>query len=150
MDSLSLIVGGTVFALSAIIIDVLFLNVVILSLAGLACFIGSLLVWLGVVPSTLFSVLVVDAAAWVCFTALLWRWGYLLNGKSRGEEVITDRQSYLVLSHDLKAGEVIHGRFSGVDWDIILDNTSLIPFIPAGSKVEITNSEVGLLTVKAC
>lgn len=140
----SLAVGGVIIALVAVFIDVLFLNAMLPTLAGVACLVGSILVGTGVIPNNLLSVIVADAIMWTLLILALWKWGGLFSDKPE-EEVC---HGYLVLNDDLSADKRGRGRFSGVDWDLILDPSATENFVKAGTKMVITKSEVGLLTVK--
>ncbi|MGR5367105.1 hypothetical protein [Photobacterium damselae] len=138
------IIGSIIFALLSIFIDVLLLNSMLLTLAGLVSIVGVGLVSYGLISNDLPTLIITDSILWVLLVLVLWGVGVLFQNKPKVENCF----GYVVLDSDLSCEGKGHVRFSGVDWDVVLDPTSGENLVKAGTKMVITKNEVGLLTVK--
>lgn len=139
-----LVLVSVIISIALIFCDIVIFNVVVPTVIGVATLIGASLMAMGWIPATLTSLMTTDITMLSGFTVLMWKYGYLFDNK----HLPVVCQGYLVLTSDLQKGATVKGMFSGVEWDLILEDDAECTVAKAGTKMVIIKSEVGLLTVR--
>lgn len=138
----SLLVGAGLILL-AIEVGVLGFSVFILFFIGVACLITGVLMWLTLVPATLWSACVCVAILTVLLALLLWEPLKRLQNSTKATEVKGDLIGQrLTLQSPVSPTTPTRQRYSGVEWLVHCDSA-----LPAGAEVEIVKVEVGSLKV---
>jgi membrane protein implicated in regulation of membrane protease activity len=131
-------------ALLAIEVGILGFSVFILFFLGLASIATGLLMMIGLIQQTLISAFGGVAVLGPVFAVALWKPLRNMQNSGSPAEVKGDFIGYhFVLAGSCGPNDYSDHRMSGVDWKIRSETP-----LPAGTEVEVTRAEVGLLTVK--
>ncbi|GGD59468.1 NfeD family protein [Lacimicrobium alkaliphilum] len=138
----TLIVVG--LALLAIEILVLGFSTFVLFFVGLAALVTGGLMYISLVPATLFGAIGSMAVLTALLAAILWQPMKRIQAKTEPEQVTSDLIGYrFYLPEALLPGESITYRYSGINWNV----RSNAPII-AKQEVEVTKVSVGELEVR--
>ncbi|HWK55153.1 MAG TPA: NfeD family protein [Hyphomicrobiales bacterium] len=138
----SLLIGGGL-ALLAIEVGVLGFSVFILFFIGLACLLTGVMMWLTLIPATLWAACVSIAILTLLLAVLLWTPLKRLQNSVKTTEVKGDLiGQHLILDTAVSPTTPGRQRYSGVEWQLHCDCA-----LPAGAEVEIVKVEVGVLKV---
>lgn len=139
----SLITLGIVLLIIEVV--VMGFSTFILTFVGLSAIISGALIYFGVLPETLFSILISNAVLSSLLAALLWKPLKQFQNNESKQTVKNDLIGIeFVVTADIDANTPSQHRLSGVDWQV----KSLEP-ISAGSSVVVEKADVGVLWVKA-
>lgn len=136
------------FGILLLIIEVLILgfSTFFLFFAGLAAIATALSIWLGVIPESLLTSLIVFSVLTTIFAVALYKPMKKIQTKVEPQKAKSDLVGHqFVLSDDINTDEnkPVHYQFSGVEWR--LRSTSSLS---KGTTVEIYQIEVGVLWVR--
>lgn len=131
-------------AMLAIEVGVLGFSIMILFFIGLGCLATGLLMLVGVVPQTLAGALLGSGLLTLLAAVGLWKPLQRLQNTPASKPVTSDLiGSEFVLESDVSPNAPGQVKFSGITWRVIADSA-----IARGTKVEVTGTAVGELTVK--
>lgn len=131
-------------AMLAIEVGVLGFSIMILFFIGLGCLATGLLMLVGFVPQTLAGALLGSGLLTLLAAVGLWKPLQRLQNTPASKPVTSDLiGSEFVLESDVSPDAPGQVKFSGIAWKVIADSA-----IPRGTKVEVTGTAVGELTVK--
>lgn len=136
-----------VVGILALIIEVAILgfSTFILLFFGLATFLTGLAVLIGIIPDTYTAALLTDALLTAILSLTLWKPLKRMQNIQDDKQVTSDFDGLrFYLEADLSPGTTVKHRYSGIDWSVKSNSD-----INAGTEVEVTKAEVGILWVKA-
>ncbi|WP_219703954.1 NfeD family protein [Marinomonas lutimaris] len=139
----SLFIVGLI--LLVIEVAVLGFSTFVLFFVGLAAMATGALVYVGVLPNSLLSASLSTGVMTILATLILWKPLKRMQSKvstKKTKSEFSDHQFYLKESVSPTQSPKYH--YSGVEWSLVSDE-----FIEAGTKVEVTEAEVGKLHIKA-
>ncbi|WP_088332727.1 NfeD family protein [Lacimicrobium sp. SS2-24] len=139
----TLIVIGLI--LLAVEILVLGFSTFVLFFVGLAALITGGLMYISLVPATLFGAIGSLAVLTAMLAAVLWRPMKKIQAKTEPKEVTSDLIGYrFYLPQALNPGDSLTYRYSGVNWTVRTREPLM-----AKQEVEVTKVSVGELEVRA-
>lgn len=116
----------------------------ILFFIGLSLIITGSAMWLELLPDTMTSILLSNAIVSFLLSLLLWSPLKKMQESSDKKEVKSDFDGIrFVIEEEVSLTSKVKHSHSGIDWLVKSRET-----IPAGSEVEVTKAEVGVLWVK--
>ena len=139
----SLFIVGLI--LLVIEVAVLGFSTFVLFFVGLAAMATGALVYVGVLPNSLLSASLSTGVMTILATLILWKPLKRMQSKvstKKTKSEFTDHQFYLKESVSPTQSPKYH--YSGVEWSLVSEEP-----IEAGTKVEVTEAEVGKLHIKA-
>jgi inner membrane protein len=117
----------------------------VLFFVGLAAMATGALVYVGILPNSLLSALLSTGVMTILAALVLWKPLKRMQSKvstKKAKSEFTDHQFFLKESVSPTQSPKYH--YSGVEWSLVSDE-----LIEAGTKVEVTEAEVGKLHIKA-
>ena len=132
--------------LSLLAIEVLVLgfSIFIIFFFGLGSLLTGILIYTGILPETIVSALLGVAVLSSLSALLLWKQLKKLQNNGDSGKVKRSFIEYsFVLESDISSHSMGSHRYSGIEWDVKSEEE-----ISAGTEVEVTLAEVGVLTVK--
>jgi len=130
-------------ALLAIEVAVLGFSVVILFFIGLGCLLTGVLMFVGILPETLSSLLLSVAILTIASAAGLWKPLKKMQDNVEPTDVKSDLIGHsFFLDSDISHTNPGTHHFSGIKWKL-----KSVEEITAGTEVEVVKTEVGALTV---
>ncbi|WP_369921209.1 NfeD family protein [Marinomonas polaris] len=139
----SLFIVGLI--LLVIEVAVLGFSTFVLFFVGLAAMATGALVYVGVLPNSLLSASLSTGVMTILATLVLWKPLKRMQSKvstKKTKSEFTDHQFYLKEAVSPTQSPKYH--YSGVEWSLVSEEP-----IEAGTKVEVTEAEVGKLHIKA-
>ncbi|NNE38815.1 MAG: NfeD family protein [Gammaproteobacteria bacterium] len=132
-------------ALLAIEVVVLGFSVMVLFFIGLGCLVTGILIFIGILPSTLVSVFTGVAVLSLLSAVALWK----PLKKMQDEVIKTDVKGDLigysfVLDTDISSQEPGAHKYSGIEWKVKSESP-----LSAGTEVEVVRTDVGEFKVAA-
>lgn len=116
-----------------------------LTLIGLAMLVSGGLMYFGIIPDSITSVLISVAFLTALFSVLLWKPLKGLQAHSEKKKVKSDLDGYqFTLEQDVEPGVFGLHHYSGIDWKVQAES-----LITKGTMVEVVEFKVGILLVKA-
>ncbi|UTW01057.1 NfeD family protein [Marinomonas rhizomae] len=117
----------------------------VLFFVGLAAMATGALVYVGILPNSLLSALLSTGVMTILAALVLWKPLKRMQSKvstKKAKSEFTDHQFYL--QEPVSPTQSPKYQYSGIEWSLVSDE-----FIEAGTKVEVTEAEVGKLHIKA-
>lgn len=123
----------------------------ILLIAGVGAILTGAITQFVYTPDTFAAILATYAVSTVVSALIVWP---ILKRLNRSIDTSQLNQSdfvgqTMILENAISTATPIHQRFSGVDWQVYLEQNGSDDEIPAGSQVTIVSAKVGRLVVKA-
>lgn len=132
-------------AMLAIEVGVLGFSIMILFFIGLGCLATGLLMLVSIIPQTLVGALAGSGILSLLTAIVLWKPLKRLQDSSVNKPVTSDLIGYeFVLDTDISNNAPGDIKFSGITWKVVSDQD-----LAKGTKVEVTGTAVGKLTVQA-
>lgn len=133
------------FLLLAIEVGVLGFSTFVLFFVGIAAVFSAGLMFTGLIPQTALSALLSVAIISALDAALLWKPLKNLQNKVDRTKAKSDLIGHsFVLDQDVSPAAKVKYRYSGIDWQLVSNET-----LAAGTKVEVTDTEVGVFYIKS-
>jgi membrane protein implicated in regulation of membrane protease activity len=130
--------------LLAIEVLVLGLSTFVLFFIGIGTITTGILMWIGLLPETVPNALLATAIISTVFALVFWQPMKRIQNKIEVNQIDNDMIGHrFLLNTDLPVGQTITHRYSGINWQV----RATTP-LSAGTEVQITSMEVGLLTVE--
>ncbi|MDP5031070.1 MAG: NfeD family protein [Paraglaciecola sp.] len=143
INNLSQILFILGLALLAIEIAVLGFSTFVLFFVGVAALLSGVLIFIGAIPETLLSASLSVAVITALAAILLWKPLKNMQNKVDTKKAKGDLVGHrFVVDAAVSPTENPTYRYSGIDWKLV--STELIP---AGSKVEVTEADVGVFHI---
>ena len=139
----SLFIVGLI--LLAIEVAVLGFSTFVFFFVGLAAMATGALVYVGVLPNSLLSASLSTGVMTILAALVLWKPLKRMQSKvstKKTKSEFTDHQFFL--KESVSPTQSPKYRYSGVEWSLVSEE-----FIEAGTKVEVTEAEVGKLHIKS-
>ena len=139
--SQSFIVLGLI--LLAIEVLVFGFSTFVLFFIGVGAIASGVLMMMGLVPETVLNSVLATAIISIVVALVSWKPMKSIQNKVEVSHVDNDMIGHrFLLSDDLPVGKTVTHRYSGIDWQVKAKTE-----LAMGTEVEITNIEVGILTV---
>lgn len=137
-----LIIG---IALLVIEVAVLGFSTFVLFFVGCAALLTGILLFFGFLPETMLSALLSVGIITAISAALLWKPLKAMQSNVDTHKAKGDLVGHrFVLAQDIKPGEMPEYKYSGITWCLISEE-----HLAAGTKVQVTEAEVGKFHIKA-
>ncbi|WCN09818.1 NfeD family protein [Marinomonas mediterranea] len=149
MDLLNeyLVQSLAIMGIALLVIEILVLgfSTFVLFFVGVAMIITSLLVYVDIVPETWTASVLTIAILSVILSAALWRPFKKMQGKVDHTPVKSDFVGHVfILEADIGPTSPGSYQYSGITWKIVSESE-----LSAGTKVEVTEAQVGVMYVMA-
>jgi len=139
----SLFVVGLI--LLVVEVTVLGFSTFVLFFVGLASMVTSALLYLGILPDSILSAMFSTGILTLIMALLLWKPLKRMQSKVSSKKIKSDFTNHrFMLKENVSPTQSPKHHYSGVEWALISDEP-----IAAGTKVEVTEAEVGKLHIKA-
>ncbi|AWY00481.1 activity regulator of membrane protease YbbK [Marinomonas primoryensis] len=139
----SLFVVGLI--LLVVEVTVLGFSTFVLFFVGLAAMVTGALLYLGILPDSVLSAMFSMGVLTLLAALLLWKPLKRMQSKVSSKKIKSDFIDHrFILKEAVSPTQSPKHHYSGVEWALISDES-----IAAGTKVEVTEAEVGKLHIKA-
>ncbi|WP_339719389.1 NfeD family protein [Marinomonas primoryensis] len=139
----SLFVVGLI--LLVVEVTVLGFSTFVLFFVGLAAMVTGALLYLGILPDNVLSAMFSMGVLTLLAALLLWKPLKRMQSKVSSKKIKSDFIDHrFILKETVSPTQSPKHHYSGVEWALISDES-----IAAGTKVEVTEAEVGKLHIKA-
>ncbi|GAA0232466.1 NfeD family protein [Marinomonas primoryensis] len=139
----SLFVVGLI--LLVVEVTVLGFSTFVLFFVGLAAMVTGALLYLGILPDNVLSAMFSMGVLTLLAALLLWKPLKRMQSKVSSKKIKSDFIDHrFILKEAVSPTQSPKHHYSGVEWALISDES-----IAAGTKVEVTEAEVGKLHIKA-